>query len=296
MGKYNYTGFNRPAIDPTFLITARERVLERLAEYGDALDDPPDLFTAYEIGLDVLADMKKCDYSIAFLHQLMREHWQVSETDEDWDATVLEVLRDAMNHIWEKRSAEEAAEEARREAEQIKRKQEAVRAVANEEAEKEAREQKAALARQISNEFGVTLRQARTLRDEGTSNPERARRIAEISGKDVSTILRKDHRKRNANLVKLFLTVDHEHVTFTHFVHDADKVVSDEAVRVFLDENRDKFRPGEDFKSLEQMIERLKELGCPLTTIESATTLWKDYVVWRINTISGMARYDVEFE
>ena len=80
---------------------------------------------------------------------------------------------------------------------------------------------------------------------------------------DPSEFLRKDHRKRNADLVKLFMTVDHQHVTFTHFLHDEDKVISDEAVRVFLDANKKKFRPGEDFKSLERMIERLDSWAVP---------------------------------
>jgi hypothetical protein len=295
MWKYNYTPFHRPAIDPKFSI-ARELVLQRLAKYDGFLDVvSPEEWVIYEIGLDIFKDMEKQEYSITFVHALMQNHWQISETDDAWNSLVLHALGKAMDDLWRARYARKEAEEARRKAEQITREQEAEQRRAEEEAEKNEKKAHAALARQISKEFGVTLRQARTLRDEGTSNPERAQRLAEISGRDASTFLRKDHRKRNADLVRLFMAVDHQHVTFTHFVHDADKVISNEALRVFLDENKSKFHPGEDFKSLQRMIERLSELGCPLT-LESATTLWREYTVWRINTISGMARYDVEFE
>jgi hypothetical protein len=298
MKKYKYNYLNRPAIDPIlYWSQARERVLERLEPFGCAdLDDaPPDAAKTYKIGLSIFEDMEERETAVTYVHELMRKHWEVDETNEAWDSSTLQSLGKAMTDLWQGRRAQELTERAEQEAKQLKRKREAARIRAEEEVEKNAREQKAALARQISEEFGVTLRQARTLRDEGTCHYERAQRLAEISGKDASTFLRKDHRKRNGDLVRLFMTLDHQHVTFTHFVHDADKVISDEALRVFLDENKNKFRPGEDFKSLERMIERLREFGCPLT-LESATTLWREYTVWRINTISGMARYDVEFE
>jgi hypothetical protein len=255
----------------------------------------PEESVIYEIGLDIFKDMENGEPSIRFLHTEMQRHWKISETDEAWNPLVLRALGDAMDDLWRARYARKEAEEARRKAEQIKRKQEAERTRAEEEAEKNARKEHAALARQIAEGLGVTIRHARTLRDEGTCRHERAERIAEITGLDPSDFLRKDHRKRNADLVKLFMTVDHRHVTFTHFLHDEDRVISDETVRVFLDGAKKKFRPGEDFKSLERMIERLEQLGCPLT-LESAKTLWRDYKIWRINTISGMARYDVEDE
>jgi hypothetical protein len=272
---------------------ARQRVLQRLGEFGDVWGGAAGDAEAYEIGLSIFPDMERGESSVAFLHELMREHWEVSETDEVWNDEVLLRLRRAMSDLWQKKDAQEEARRAQRRAEELKRKAATERRRAEEAEAKAKRENDAKLHDQIARELGITKRHARNLRSEGTRDPERARRLAEITGDDPSKFLKTGRRKRETDLVKMFMTAEHGHVSFTHFISDEDDEIADDELRSFLKENVRKLTWGEDLDSLESLVHRMRDLGYELS-LETAEDLWKAYKLWRIRTISSIAICDVE--
>ena len=92
----------------------------------------------------------------------------------------------------------------------------------------------------------------------------------------------------------MFMSAEHGHVSFTHFISDPDEVIADDELRSFLKENVKQLTWGEDLHSLEALVHRVRDLDYQLMSLEAAEGLWKAYKLWRIRTISSVAIYDVE--
>ena len=122
----------------------------------------------------------------------------------------------------------------------------------------------------------------------------RAARLAEVLGGDPSDYLRKGRRKRETDLVRMFMTAEHAQVSFTHFISDPDEAITDDDLKEFLRANIRKLKWGEDLYSFEAVVDRTRELGYTSLSLEAAENLWKAYKLWRIRTISSIAMYDVE--
>jgi hypothetical protein len=274
---------------------AREIVLKELQELEDSLVGAlPNRKEVYELGFRLFQDMERRDSSVEFLHYLMLEQWTAEEQDAaSWSEMVRARLERAMQDLWRMRDQREGEIQAQHEAQARKQHAAAAKRRAEEAEAKAKRENDAKLHDQIARELGITKRHARNLRSEGTRDPYRARRLAEITGDDPSKFLKTGRRKRETDLVKMFMTAEHGHVSFTHFISDEDDEIADDELRSFLKENVRKLIWGEDLNSLESLVHRVRDLGYELL-LETAEDLWKAYKLWRIRTISSIAIYDVE--
>lgn len=200
-----------------------------------------------------------------------------------------------MTDLWHQRDAEESVRRAEAAAKEKLRKENEAKRRAQERAEKEAKVKDAALTRRIAKEFRCTLRHARTLRSEGTCRSDYAERLADVTGGKVTDFLNKDGRKRNADMVKLFMMAKHDGVSFASYARDPLTSSSCDTVRGLLKQNLKRLRPQEDFDTFEAMLDRLEKLGCTLD-MGSAKAPWKDYKLWRIESLSTFARHSVEHE
>jgi hypothetical protein len=285
-----------PKIDfQLYFGAAKARILEELKDWDDrALEGgvpTPEEIT--DIGRRLFADMARGSSGLDFLHHYMCEHWQHPDA-ASWDKTVHQCLQNAMEECWAQKDAELAKRAAWSRAQQIEGQKTTAQQLAAEKAAKVQRERDAQLTKLIAKEFNISPRHARNLRNEGTADPVRAARLAEVLGGDPSDYLRKGRRKRETDLVRMFMTAEHAQVSFTHFISDPDEAITDDDLKEFLRANIRKLKWGEDLYSFEAVVDRTRELGYTSLSLEAAENLWKAYKLWRIRTISSIAIYDVE--
>ena len=244
-----------------------------------------------DIGLHFFPDMERGESSVNFLHLLMIEYWESAPSA--WHEIALSNLQQAMEEHWMQADAEQLKKKRLSESKEAVRREANAARLAAERAAKVERERQAQENKRIAKDFNISVRHARTLRNEGTPDRKRAARLAELIGGDPGDYIRKGRRKRETDLVDMFMNVEHNEVSFTRFICDPDDQIANGSLRSLFKKNIRKFRWGEDVKSLEALLDQFRDLCLESPSLEAAQDLWTTYKLWRIRTISSIANFDV---
>lgn len=281
--------------DATYRIadcSERERIAQEIAE-AEKGSDINDLSVIAAIAARNLKDMERCEYAIEFMVDAFRRHWEGTDDFCAWEEERLwRLLTDVQSRVWEERIAEESR--LRQEAQERQRRQNMARAeaAARERADKEARVRNAKLTRQIAEEFGCTTRQALNMKNEGTTDPGRATRLAEILGGNPEVYLRRRRRRRTTDLVPRITGIELEEASFFNFLSDELEHTDAGNMLKSFQVRRDEMRWWNP-KSLEELLQQGRLLGFEGNLLSEAEQVWKSLQVWRIVTICRVATHEI---
>ncbi|SDI57862.1 hypothetical protein SAMN05216338_102598 [Bradyrhizobium sp. Rc2d] len=245
------------------------------------------------VAKDNFGNMERAESAVMFMADVLQEHWERCG-EVPWPRETLASLLTAIQEeVWEeKQAAGERLAVARRQAD-LARKMAVAEEAAQKRATEETRKRDAEATKRVASEFGITTRQARNLRVEGTVNPRKAEQLAIILGTEPAAHLRR-RRRRGINLVKLFADVKIEDARFCRFLSDEDIGRDTNALIDFFKNNQGRIGIWEP-ESLEDVVHQARLLRFPHCSLDLAEEAWKSFQIWRIETICRTALYDIQF-
>ncbi|AMA55757.1 hypothetical protein [Bradyrhizobium sp. CCGE-LA001] len=269
-----------------------ERIAREIAD-AEKVSDATDELVIVQIAERNLKDMEQREDAVEFLVGAFRKHWEITEDICAWEEEKLRrLLTEVQSRVWQHRIEEEAQLHQKVLEDEKRRKMARAKAAARERAEKEARVRSAKLTRQIAKEFGCTTRQALNMRNEGTTDPTRATRLAEILGGDPEVYLRRRRRRRTTDLVPRITGIELEEASFFNFLsEELDRAGAGDMLKSFQ-MRKDEMRWWNP-KSLEELLQQGRLLGLEGNLLSEAEHVWKSLQVWRIATICRVATHEI---